>query len=155
MMTLRHLLLVGTVWLTAAMLVVAGTLHFQCGCPDPQAPPSALEQRAGCGCCCDAHHAPGSGDQTSCCAPPQEDRSDPCPTGRPGCTLALVPSEPLTAGQAKTTVDKDLTSAVHVFAYLGCSPVPVPYAAGGSLGQQLHSLAPPTDLVTALLHLLI
>jgi hypothetical protein len=159
----RKLALAGLVWLTAAMTLVAGLPHWSCRCdvgPTRRETAGHTPGAPGCPCCgcCAGDPAAGESGKAPCCAR----KSDPRPADEsdPGgdqihparCVRDLAPAVP--AGTAEKGPRSDGLSPSAAPPDQAEPPVPAPPPACGR-DWQLHSPAPPTDLVTVLLHLLI
>src|SRR5215475_7170923 len=81
MKIVRKTALVGQVWLTAAMTLIAGVPHFSCRCPDGHVKPFCLGLAPGGRACCDR----------PCCSPVPDDglrdrALDPVPAAPAGKT---------------------------------------------------------------------
>ena len=178
MFPLQKMAVSALVWLTAVMTLIAGSPHFDCVCPDGHFKlfclASAFEKA---GCCCGGRCC-SSGQSCSCCsesasaASPKPKQRSCCsresrghkPAAAPATTvqiqqphccvkIATLPKS-FTSSPAKMVVQPDTTPSLSLpVAALAASPVPV--TKRGRASWQVHLLAPPTDLVIALQHLLI
>ncbi len=159
---------VAHVWLTAVMTLVAGLPHFDCWCPNGQLKPFCLgHPAAASGCCCGGGCCRRAGDtppgrrakERSCCGRRHRPGGRNTLTARaevrhPGCSKALARSEVCTPPRVKAAVEQDRTVAALLPPALDGASSLVPRA-DARASWQVHLLAPPTDLVTLLQHLLI
>jgi hypothetical protein len=167
----------GSVWLTAAMTLLAGFPHLDCRCPDGRVKPFCLDLTSQAGrCCCGGALYP-SARGGKCCGCPRGASADapgkaeccgrlpqglrPGGPGGPapqvkatGCSKALAQAEVFARSPARTKV-----SEVSPTALLVPSQVALVVASLSTLHDRIswdgdRSL-PPDDLLTLLRHLLI
>ncbi len=175
--SVRHLQktgLVGPVWLTAIMTLVAGLPHFDCRCPDGNLKPRCLGFTSkSSGCCCGGKCCSLAGND--CCCGRKGDPSRPKAGGgvlcqedqqtgssrdarqqvqSNGCIRTVAGVEFFTRSQPKVSVGEysTLSSALPLQAIYNFSS---PTTNHGGKFREIHLLSPPTDLVVLLLHLLI
>jgi hypothetical protein len=166
-------------WLTAIMMLVAGTPHFHCRCPNGRIKPFCLALLTGkTGCCCDgsccsafpgddakglATHASPSATvakKTCCCGKAHQDNTrDESRTaprlGKAGCQKTLAEAAAAVSEPSVKVSVLDLTAHLLV-------PAPEPMMEHDGFGPwdylsayHYHRIPPPTDLVTVLQHFLI
>lgn len=170
MRAFRKTVLTGVVWFSASMMLVAGTPHFECRCPNGQFKLFCL----GCACMKGSVNAGGTcgarspGESTSrstapkccslCCGHNSQRHSSSSSCGhqatRAGCIRAM-------AQLANFTITPD-TKAPSPDLGFGISSVPAtvvatisPNDAGDHHSLRCPGLAPPRDLVMVLQHFLI
>lgn len=167
MKRLRRIALVGIVWLTAATILVAGTPHLVCACPDGGAGNSCA--RCQSGSVKSALAKPCHPGARCCCCPTQPEPSpapkpaQPGPAGKaapekvkltaPTCVKALVRAKAFASSEAPTTAHKDLTATSLLLAadITTCCHE----AAGPEAAFPEGSQTPPTDLLCLCQRLLI
>jgi hypothetical protein len=171
--------MVGQVWLTAIMTLIAGMPHFSCLCPDGAVKPlcvSLTADSSGCCCaggkccahsrhsetgCCKATKPVEAGRSTakSCCAAKQNhkpaEQSAPRFQAERKCCVKTPAQPPITAvSYYKTVIERDVSFAplLPQSAALSTS-----WRAGahGPAAWQINLTAPPTDLVDLLQRYLI
>jgi hypothetical protein len=161
MATLRKVVLVGHVWLTAVAVCAAGLPHFHCRCPQaPTAPPApgVILTNTPNTCCCGGECCRPD-EETSCClkhqgASPDEPNGAELPAAPDGCTGTLSPPDTLAPSPARTTVSADATPA-------GLLPPPAIAALLLAVAPTTHAFweadrqPPPADRVITFRHLLI
>src|SRR5947209_13056716 len=154
--------LVGQVWLTAAMTLVAGLPHFPCRCPDGHVKLFCMGLALGGRTCCDRNccsPVPEPARKACCCCGHGEARhtsrsSMPeCQAQPAGCVRSQAPTADATPAQTKSVEG----SAANLLAPLpSAKPLaPAPLLSAREAAWQLQTLPPPTDLITLLHHLLI
>ena|SRR5947209_17851439 len=158
------------IWLTTAMTLIASTPHVYCQCPNGNVKPFCLSMfGAGTGCCCNddcCSTASGSkccchsktqvtthAKKSSCCSQTRDEGSQPTARGAtPGCVKQL---------QQQTTVTTTPSADKHTAIVMSVVPLSLPLPLLIPAPQQRSShylvrlVAPPDDLTTRYLHLVI
>ncbi len=167
---------VAQVSMTAAMTLVAGIPRFDCRCTEGQVKPFSLALvSSGSPCCCGRCGATSAGGERPCCMAAtlakrakaasccEASRVTPASQSAPGssqitqsaCCLKTL-AQPETATPVNTIRILGKALIPHaVFAHRTIMPFSFATSGAGQPVGSLHSLAPPTDLVTLLQHLLI
>jgi hypothetical protein len=177
MRQLRSIALCLLTWLTAAMMLVAGTPHYSCRCPSGAIKPFCLgisfarakDAQQTANCCCNGRCCPSQGTKScvssarepkSCCGCCGDRGSKPT-RGRPDaggqvngacCIRTLAPSQTITVSPPKTGVAAGETFGQFIAFDASRSQLPI---CVGRCDCREHQRPPPTDLVVSLLHLVI
>jgi hypothetical protein len=154
--------MVGQVWLTAVMTLLAATPQFTCICPNgsTKAPCVSLGMGSS-GCCCQPLKA-ANADRSirkSCCERHRDQKLDQrqgnrVQAGQKCCTKTLTPPQVTAVSYHKTVVERDVTLQALVLQSVTLSPSSLATANGPTLCQ-INLTAPPTDLVEQLQRYLI
>jgi hypothetical protein len=163
------------VWLTALMTLFAGFPQWTCACPEGKpaiASHSKDLAKMGCGCgrnccsgaspknCCSSHQAKTEPSINDHFRIQNDDRAQ---TGEPGkklipdrqcCIINVVRAENSCLPSGKTTFKKALTPD-FVFSPATLTTPTLQAPDLGGMACHTYGSAPPTDLITLLLHLLI
>ncbi len=173
----RKTTLVATVWLTAAMTVVAGVPQFDCMCRNgqmKQACPGSRSLNTNCCCggaccsgansgshsCCARTKGSAEPKRSSCCARHHESRqtfASATPsfgTDSSCCTKTPVAPEAIAVSQCKSVVHDDMAAPLWILPAVTLVPLS-PITTSRQTSWQTNLLAPPTNLVTLLQRLVI
>jgi hypothetical protein len=179
MALLYKTVLVGQVWLTAIMTLIAGIPQFSCICRNGGTKPVCVSLATDTpGCCCGGGNccSPSPG-RSGCCRNPAKAANTDQPThksccaergdqnpdlqqgvqlnaGQKCCTKTLTPPQVTAVSYHKTVVERDASFLALIPQSVTLSPPSLATAKGPTLWQ-ISLVVPPTDLVDLLQHYLI
>lgn len=176
MAPLYKIYVIGQIWLTAAMTLVAGMPHFSCACPDGTVKQLCVSGAANSSSCCCGTGKCCSLSDSACCKATNEidtagasekscygENRGQIPDQQEGirltvtqkcCTRTLTQIEPTAVCYHKTIVASD-SSFGTLFSQSFAPMSSHPAAARALCHWQINLAAPPTDLVNLLQHYLI
>lgn len=166
MVSLGRYLSVCIAWLTAVMTLVAGTPHVHCQCPNGNIKPFCLSMfSSASGCCCDGSCCAQASAAACCChrqgvadkavggAHAQSGRDhDGFRFAKPSCVKHLEQEKAVARTQSAA---KDTLVFISYTSVSPVQPSLMPIVTQAASVCAVRLLAPPHDIITRYLHLLI
>jgi len=168
MQSLIAFLRVAHVWLTAVMVLIAGSPYIVCHCPDGHRKLFCVNSSVHANGCCGGSSYPDSSKQKPSCCQSHKGQSDAssgtrCRVDSRGCSKVLTPPAVVAVSDSRTTAASrgadatPLAALAELLASALCSDFvlsPLSMARGPEAWRDHHS-PPPPDLIVTLRHLLV
>lgn len=156
MRSLGTLLRVAHVWLTAVMVLIAGSPYVSCHCPDGHRKLFCFSSLAPVNGCCNS----GAVKEKAPCRPCCKDQSDAssdlrCRIDEAGCTKTLTSPSVVVVNDAHETAPNLALSTLFVSTLSPSLALPASGSAHSPLAWRDYHSPPPLDPLAALRHLLI